>query len=296
MSEMSQALGRADSSAEYLKQRSALVARIEAAAWDGEWYIRAINDEGVALGSSANAEARIDSLPQAWATLSGSDTERSRMALESAWKELVHEKESLALLFTPPFDKAMPSPGYIQAYPPGVRENGGQYTHAAIWLAMAMARSGDGTRADRLLHMLNPIEQARESEAASRYAVEPYVAAADVYALPGRVGRGGWSWYTGSAAWMYRAWVEEVLGLKVRGDTLSLDPVIPGWWSGFRLKYRHGEALYEIQVENPDNRERGIAWIEADGRRLEDGVIVLEKGPGKHAILARMGDMHETAR
>jgi cyclic beta-1,2-glucan synthetase len=296
MSEMSEALGRFDSSAEYLKQREALIARIEAAAWDGEWYIRAINDEGASLGSSSNAEARIDSLPQSWATLSGGgDMARSRMALESAWKELVREKESLVLLFTPPFDKASSSPGYIQAYPPGVRENGGQYTHAALWLAMAMARSGDGTRAGRLLHMLNPIEQARESEEVLRYAVEPYVATADVYDLPGRIGRGGWSWYTGSAAWMYRAWVEEVLGLKVRGERLTLDPVIPGWWSGFQMKYRHGDALYEIQVENPDNLERGVAWVEMDGHRLEDGVVALEKVVGTHRIFARMGDTNEIA-
>jgi cyclic beta-1,2-glucan synthetase len=290
MSEMSGLLGKADSSAAYLKQREALLSRIEAEAWDGDWYIRAINDEGDALGASANAEARIDSLPQSWAILSGGDPERSRTALGSAWKELVREKEGMVLLFTPPFDKAAPSPGYIQAYPPGVRENGGQYTHAAVWLAMAMARSGDGTRAGKLLHMLNPIEKARESEAARRYSVEPFVAVADVYDLPGRVGQGGWSWYTGSAAWMYRAWVEEALGLKVRGESLTLDPVIPGWWSDFRMEYRHGEALYEIRVENPENRERGIAWIELDGRRQEAGIVVLERGPGTHEILARMGD------
>jgi cyclic beta-1,2-glucan synthetase len=138
--------------------------------------------------------------------------------------------------------------------------------------------------------VLNPIEQARSGEAAGRYSVEPYVATADVYDLQGSVGRGGWSWYTGSAAWMYRAWVEEALGLKVRGDSLTLDPVIPGWWSDFRMEYRHGEALYKIRVENPENRERGIAWIEMDGLRQEGGLVALERGPGAHEILARMGD------
>ena len=211
------------------------------------------------------------------------------MALDAAWSHLVLEQEGLALLFTPPFDKAQPSPGYIQAYPPGVRENGGQYTHAAVWLAMALARRGDGTRAEKLLRMLNPIERATDRESVERYSLEPYVIPADVYRLPGRVGRGGWSWYTGSAAWMYRAWVEEILGLKVRGNRLLLDPVIPGWWDGFRLKYRHGKALYAIQVENPERCEHGVSWIEVDGRRTEDQVIPLTRELVRHEVLVRMG-------
>jgi cyclic beta-1,2-glucan synthetase len=170
-----------------------------------------------------------------------------------------------------------------------VRENGGQYTHAALWLAMAMARSGDGTRAAQLLRMLNPIEQTRSPEAVRTYSVEPYAAAADVYRLAGHVGQGGWSWYTGSAAWMYRAWVEEVLGMKVRGDHVTFDPVIPAWWSGFRIRYRHGDARYEIQVENPENCEHGILWVEMDGLRLENLSILLERDLGDHKILVRMG-------
>ena len=290
MSELSQALGRTEWSGTYLEQREALAARIEKAAWDGDWYTRAIFDDGTLLGSSANAEARIDSLPQSWAALSGgAEGDRAQKALDSAWSQLVREEEGLALLFTPPFDKAIPSPGYIQAYPPGVRENGGQYTHAAVWLAMALARRGDGTRAERLLRMLNPIEKARDPESVRRYSVEPYAVAADVYRLQGRNGRGGWSWYTGSAAWMYRAWVEEVLGVKVRADKLLLDPVIPGWWSGFQVQYRHGKALYAIRVENPGGCEHGLSWIEMDGRRLEDRVIPLTRDLVKHDILARMG-------
>jgi cyclic beta-1,2-glucan synthetase len=290
MSEMSVALGRSDASGEYLRQREALIARIERAAWDGEWYIRAIFDDGTFLGSSANAEARIDSLPQSWASLSGgADLSRAGKAMDSAWSHLVREDEGLALLFTPPFDKAAPSPGYIQAYPPGVRENGGQYTHAAVWLAMALARRGDGTRAEKLLRMLNPIEQSRDPESVRRYSVEPYAIAADVYRLHGRVGRGGWSWYTGSAAWMYRAWVEEVLGLKVRGNRLLLDPVIPGWWNGFQMQYRHGQALYAIRVENPEGCEHGVSWIRMDGRPLEGNVIPLASELVKHEVLVRMG-------
>jgi cyclic beta-1,2-glucan synthetase len=290
MSEMSEALGRVDASRDYLEQRRSLIQRIERAAWDGDWYIRAIFDDGSLLGSSANAEARIDSLPQSWASLSGGGVEeRADRALESAWSHLVLEEEGLALLFTPPFDKAVPSPGYIQAYPPGVRENGGQYTHAALWLAMALARRGQGTRAEKLLRMLNPIEKTRDPASVLQYGVEPYAVAADVYRLPGRIGRGGWSWYSGSASWMYRAWVEDVLGLKVRGNRLILDPVIPGWWNGFEMKYRHGKAVYSIRVENPDGCERGVCWIEMDGRRLADHAIPLSGELAKHGVLVRMG-------
>jgi cyclic beta-1,2-glucan synthetase len=296
MAEMSDLLDQPELSRTYREDRESLIQRIERAAWDGEWYLRGTFDDGMPLGSSANREGRIDSLPQSWAWLSGAgETDRARKALESAWAHLVHEDEGLILLLEPPFDTAKPSPGYIRGYPPGVRENGGQYTHAALWLGMAMARRGDGERAVKMLRMLNPIERARDPESVWRYGIEPYVIAADVYRLPGRIGYGGWSWYTGAAAWMYRAWVEEVLGLKMRGDRMRLDPVIPGWWEGFSLRYRHGEAIYEIQVENPHKLERGVSWVEMDGRRLSDGVIPLERGLVKHRILVRMGEPQEAA-
>ncbi len=290
MAEMSRLLGRPDMSQTYERDRKALVRRVEEFAWDGDWYLRATFDDGSLLGSSANAEARIDSLPQSWAVLSGAaDKARATLALESAWKHLVREDEGLVLLFEPPFDHAEPSPGYIKGYPPGVRENGAQYTHAALWLAMAMARMGDGTRAAKMLRWLSPVERARDPETVWRYGVEPYVVAADVYASPGWVGHGGWSWYTGSAAWMYRAWVEEILGLEVRGDVMRLDPTIPGWWDGFGMKYRHGEAIYDIQVENPEHCERGVALVELDGQRMKDGVIPLCRELIKHRVLVRMG-------
>jgi cyclic beta-1,2-glucan synthetase len=291
MTEMSEHMGRPDLGISYHQDREALIERVEGFAWDGEWYLRATFDDGTPLGSSANVEARIDSLPQSWAWLSdAADRGRASQALESAWKHLVHEDEGLVLLFKPPFDKAMPSPGYIKGYPPGVRENGGQYTHAAVWLAMAMARSGDGSRAANMLRMLNPIEHARGPDAVWRYGIEPYVVAADVYRLRGRIGQGGWSWYTGSAAWMYRAWIEEILGLQVRGKSMRLSPVIPGWWDGFQMSYRHGEAMYEIQVENPDHCERGISWVEMNGQRMKDGVIPLDRDLVKHRIVVRMGN------
>jgi cyclic beta-1,2-glucan synthetase len=291
MAGLSALLGRPELEQAYCGERTALMGRVELAGWDGEWYLRGTFDNGSPLGSAANREARIDSLPQSWAWLSGAaDPLRADQALESAWRHLVLREEGLVLLFEPPFDSAIPSPGYIKGYPPGVRENGGQYTHAALWMAMAFARKGDGERAVQLLRMLNPIEHSRDAQAAWHYGVEPYVVAADVYRLPGRVGQGGWSWYTGSAAWMYRAWIEEVLGLEIRGDQLRINPVIPASWPGFKLSYSHGEAVYAIQVENPHGCQRGIAWVEMDGQRLPDGVITMEQGLVKHLVVVRMGE------
>ncbi len=290
MSELSTLLLQPALSLTYKEERAALIQRTELAGWDGEWYLRGTFDDGSPLGSSKNSEARIDSLPQSWAWLSGAaDSMRAGQALESAWQHLVCRKDGVVLLFEPPFDKAEPSPGYIKGYPPGVRENGGQYTHAALWMAMALARKGDGERAVELLRMLNPIEHARDEETIQRYVVEPYVVAADVYRLPGRIGRGGWSWYTGSAAWMYRAWVEEVLGLQLSNGQMRINPVIPGSWPGFSLNFRHGEAIYAIQVENPHGCESGIAWVEMDGQRVSGGLIALERAFVKHQVVVMMG-------
>lgn len=290
MVELADLLELPDLSRTYHQKRDSLIKNIEKSAWDGDWYLRGTFDDGTPLGSSANAEAKIDSLPQSWAQLTGAaDQERTGRALESAWQHLVHEDEGLVLLFEPPFDKAEPSPGYIRGYPPGVRENGGQYTHAALWFAMALARRGDGERAVKMLRMLNPIERASDPDTVWRYAVEPYVISADVYRLPQRLGQGGWSWYTGAAAWMYRTWIEEVLGLKIRGKQMQVWPVIPGSWEGFSLRYRHGEAVYEIRVENPHGIEQGVLWVELDNKRLPDGIIPLERNLVKHRILVHMG-------
>jgi cyclic beta-1,2-glucan synthetase len=291
MVELSDLLHQPELSRSYQEEKNALVRRVETAGWDGEWYLRGTFDDGSPLGSAANTEAKIDSLPQSWAWLSGvADPDRAEQALESAWRRLVREDEGLVLLLEPPFDKTVPSPGYIKGYPPGIRENGGQYTHAAIWMAMAMARKGDGDRAVKMLRMLNPIEHARDPESVWNYGLEPYVIAADVYRLDGRIGQGGWSWYTGSAAWMYRAWIEEILGLQVRGERMRVNPVIPASWEGFSLRYRHGETIYEILIENPDGCGQGVAWVEIDGRRVQDGVIALERDLVKHQVLVRMGD------
>ncbi len=290
MARLAGIVGETDLASSYSQEAEALEKRIEKVAWDGAWYQRATFDDGSPLGSAANVEARIDSLPQSWPWICGAgEPDHKKQALESAWRQLVFKDEKLVLLFTPPFDTSTPSPGYISAYPPGVRENGGQYTHAALWLAMAFARQGDGNRAEEILQILNPIEHAREVSDVWKYTVEPYVVTADVYHLLGRIGQGGWSWYTGSAAWMYRVWTEEVLGLKKRSDRLIIDPVIPDWWDGFKVKLRHGKAVYEIDVQNPDHVQKGIAWIELDGRRLKESYLPLDPEHVKHTVRVQMG-------
>ena len=288
--ELSEMLEHEDHAQAYRDRASNLARAVELHAWDGKWYRRAYFDDGTPIGSAESDEAKIDSLPQSWAWISGvANPEKASQALESAWKHLVKIEEQLVLLFTPPFDLSTQDPGYIKGYPPGVRENGGQYTHAALWLAIALARQGDGERAVQLLHMLNPINHATNTEPVERYGVEPYVVPADVYRLKGRVGQGGWTWYTGSASWMYRAWVEEVLGLKVSGERMVIDPVIPPEWDGFSMRYRYGQALYEITVENPEGVGGGVDSVELDGRDIEDHAIPLEDRSIKHKVRIRMG-------
>jgi len=238
---------------QWRRQRASLASAMENSAWDGEWYLRGFFDDGSPLGAHSNPEARIDSLPQSWAVLSGAaDPVRARAALEAADRNLVREAERLVLLFTPPFEHSHPHPGYIMGYPPGIRENGGQYTHGSLWLAAAWARLGEGSRAVRLLNLLNPIERCRDKESVDRYRGEPYVAAADVYSAPGKEGQCGWTWYTGSASWMYRIWIEDVLGFQLRGNRLAIRPAVPPEWTKFTILYRAGSATYRISVEQSD--------------------------------------------
>jgi cellobiose phosphorylase len=267
-----------------------LAKTVDAQAWDGAWYRRAYFDDGAPLGSKENTEARIDSLPQTWAAISSAgDADRIDVALRSLEENLVREADNLILLFTPPFDKTAADVGYIKGYPPGVRENGGQYTHAATWVAMAFARRGDGDKAVRLLRMLNPVEHARDEKDCERYKVEPYVIPGDVYSLAGNVGRGGWTWYTGAAAWTYRVWLEEVLGFQRRGDTLTINPVIPKDWPGFRMRYRFENTTYHISVENPDQCSRGVLVTELDGVSAADNVVKLCDDGVRHEVRVVMG-------
>jgi cellobiose phosphorylase len=258
--------GEQELASRYRERADRLSATVERIAWDGEWYLRAFFDDGTPLGSRQNEEARIDSLPQSWAVISGAgDPDRAAMAMRSVEEHLIREKENLVLLNTPPFDKSSPHPGYIMGYPPGVRENGGQYTHAALWVAMAFARMRDGDRAVKVLQMLNPIEHSRTPEDYAAYRTEPYVVAADVYSLESEIGRGGWTWYTGSAGWMYRVWLEEVLGFKLRAGRLSIEPVLPENWPGYLLTFRYGRTEYRIEVENGGERSRQEIQLVDDG-------------------------------
>ncbi len=256
---------------------SALKASLELKAWDGEWYRRAYFDDGTPLGSATNAECRIDSIAQSWGVISGAaEPARGARAMAAVEKYLVRRDDRLVLLFTPPFDHPSPDPGYIKGYLPGVRENGGQYTHGAIWSVLAFAALGDGDRAGELFSLLNPINHASTRAGVYRYKVEPYVVAADIYAEPPHVGRGGWTWYTGSAGWMYRAGIEWILGFRLRGTRLHLDPCIPCAWRSFEIKFRYHSSSYAIVVENPHGVTRGVSSVELDGVSLAGGSMHIE--------------------
>ena len=218
--------------ARYRDEARRLASQLELT-WDGEWYRRGYDDDGTGLGSAQNDECRIDSIAQSWAVLSGAvPLQFAERAMDGVRTSLIARGTQLLLLLDPPFDRSAQDPGYIKVYPPGVRENGGQYTHAAVWVIMALARLGSGDEVAELFHMLNPINHMRTAAAVDRYKAEPYVMAGDVYAREPHAGRAGWSWYTGSAAWMYRAGLESMLGLRRRGETFSVDPCIPSSWPG----------------------------------------------------------------
>ncbi len=289
---LASARGETARAARWLKHASALRTALEAAGWDGQWYRRAYYDDGTALGSAASDECRIDAIAQSWSVLSGAaPAERARQAMAAVSEQLVRREAGLALLFTPPFDRTALDPGYIKGYPPGLRENGGQYTHGALWSVMAFAELGQGSRAGELLAMLNPVNRTATRADVHRYKVEPYVVAADVYSVAPHVGRGGWTWYTGSAGWMYRAGLEYILGLRVRGERLQLVPCLPEHWPRAEISYRHRTARYEILIENPQHVSGGIASLELDGVRLADGVdsIELIDDGGEHRVQITLG-------
>ena len=261
-----------------------LKTKIEANAWDGEWYRRAYFDDGSPLGSAQNSECRIDSIAQSWSVLSGAGSdERQRRAMASLDKHLVRNDAALIQLLDPPFDKSDMDPGYIKGYVPGVRENGGQYTHAAIWAVMAFAARGDGERAHELFAMLNPLNHAANEEGVAAYKVEPYVVAADVYAVAPHVGRGGWTWYTGSAGWMYRLIVESLLGVRLERGKLLFSPCVPQSWDGFALTYRHGDAEYAIELR----RVAATAGIRImlDGALQEGSALTLAADAATHRVI-----------
>ena len=240
------------SRAEWCRDRAeALRMALEATAWDGAWYRRAYFDDGTPLGSSQNDECQIDAIPQAWAVISGvADRDRASQAMNSVYERLVREEDKLITLFDPPFDAGPLQPGYIKGYVPGIRENGGQYTHAAVWVVWATALLGDGDRAVELWNMLNPVYHGATKDQVARYKVEPYVVCADVYGAPPHTGRGGWTWYTGSAGWMYRVALEAILGFRRQGQILLFQPCVPASWSDYEVSYRHGRTTYRVHFDN----------------------------------------------
>jgi len=279
----------------YRQRANELRNALEESAWDGAWYRRAYYDDGTPLGSAESRECQIASLPQSWAVLSGavsvqgSASERAERAMQAVYERLVDSENQLILLFTPPFDRTPRDPGYIKGYPPGIRENGGQYTHAALWAVWAYTALGQGDRAAELLRLLNPVYHADAPQKAQRYGVEPYVVAADVYSAEQHLGHGGWTWYTGSSGWMVRLGLEAILGLRRAGDVLRIEPCIPTEWPGYEVTYRHGETSYRIRVENPDGVNRGVKQVTLDGETLSEGEIPLLDDGRKHEVQVVIG-------
>jgi cellobiose phosphorylase len=263
---------------------SALREALEKSAWDGKWYLRAFFDDGTPLGSSKNRECRIDAIAQSWAKLSGAgDAARVESALDEVDRQLVDENGKLIRLLTPPFDTAEPDPGYIRGYVPGVRENGGQYTHAAVWTVMAFFADGRTKRAWELFDLINPVRHAATSADVDVWMVEPYVLAADVLAVNPHTGRGGWTWYTGSAGWMYRLISESMLGLKRRGETLLIEPNLPDAWDALEIDYVYGEATYRMRFSRED-----ASGIDCDGVLQEGHALALSPEKATHEVRVRL--------
>ncbi len=270
---------------------SALKAALEREGWDGDWYRRAFYDDGTPLGSAASVECRIDSIAQSWGVLSGAaEPGRAARAMAAVEQLLVRRPAGLVLLLTPPFNHTPHDPGYIKGYVPGIRENGGQYTHAAVWTVLAFAALGDGDKAGELFRMLNPIARTTSRANVQRYKVEPYVVAGDVYAEAPHIGRGGWTWYTGAAGWLHRAGMEWILGFRVRGSALFMDPCIPHNWPGYSIRFRYHSAIYNIGVENPRGVARGVTRIELDGQPLAPAAsIPLADDAATHQLRVVLG-------
>ena len=272
------------------ERADALLRALEEHAWDGGWYRRAYFDDGTPLGSARNDECQIDSIAQTWAVISGAaNADRARQAMSAVEDRLVRDADQIILLFTPPFDRGSLDPGYIKGYVPGIRENGGQYTHAATWVVLATALLGRGKRALELFALLNPVRHGATPEDVARYMVEPYVVAADVYGAPPHTGRGGWTWYTGSASWLYRVGLEAILGFHKRGDRLRIDPCVAPDWPRYELTYRHRSAIYHIVVENVAGTGRGVRAVTVDAHAVPDGEIPLMDDGKTHEVRVELG-------
>ncbi|HKU60068.1 MAG TPA: glucoamylase family protein, partial [Gemmatimonadales bacterium] len=283
----SEARGEPEVAAELRAQADRYVEAVETHGWDGEWYRRAYYDDGTPLGSSQSEECRIDSIAQSWSVISGAGAPERRAQAMRALDRWLVRKEVGILLLTPPFDRTSHDPGYIKGYLPGVRENGAQYTHAALWAVLANAMQGDGDRAFGLFQLINPLERTRTAEGMATYRTEPYVVAADVYSAAGHIGRGGWTWYTGSASWMYRVALEAILGFTREGDRFRLDPRVPSAWPEFELEYRFGGATYRVRVAEPHRARAGSQVVELDGKALDGEWVPLADDGRTHEVSVR---------
>jgi cellobiose phosphorylase len=285
----------ADFAAVCTEQAELLRANIEAQAWDGDWYRRAYFDDGTPLGSSANDECKIDSISQSWAVIShGGDPLRARQAMAAVDRHLVRRDAQLIQLLDPPFDTSDLEPGYIKGYVPGVRENGGQYTHAAIWATMAFAMQGDRERAWDLFAMLNPVNHGSTPEAIALYKVEPYVMCADVYGASPHTGRGGWTWYTGAAGWMYQLSVETLLGLRLEVDHLRIAPCMPAHWAGYKVHYRYRDTVYHIAIERGGEQPEQAPRVAVDGVEHAGNLIPLIDDRQEHAVEVSISALSQT--
>jgi len=278
-----------DRASRYRKEARRLEEMLELA-WDGDWYRRGYFDDGSPIGSLHSEECKIDAIAQSWAVLSGAAPKaRAERAMDAVRTKLIRRGSGVVLLLAPPWDRSPQDPGYIKGYPPGVRENGGQYTHAAVWIVMALAQLGSGDECGELFHMLNPINHTRTAADVERYKAEPYVVAGDVFARAPHAGRGGWSWYTGSAAWLYRAGLETILGLRRSGDTFSVKPCIPSSWPQYEIAWRVQHTRYVITVTNPDRLCRGVLEASLDDVAIDATAIPLVEDGRTHHVRIVLG-------
>ena len=257
--------------------------------WDGRWFRRAYMDDGQILGSIENEECRIDSIAQSWSIISGAgDTAKQLISMESLENHLVDKENGIIKLLDPPFVNGKLNPGYIKSYLPGVRENGGQYTHSSVWVIIAEAILKFGDKSSMFYNMINPIEHSKTKEAANKYKVEPYVIPADVYGSSNLAGRGGWTWYTGSSSWFYKAGIEYILGFKIENNILKINPCISREWKEYSMRYKFGRSIYNIKVKNPNGKNFGVTKILVNGIEAENKAIVLKDDGNVYDIIVEM--------
>ena len=269
--------GEADLAEKYKVVKENIKKALNTNGWDGHWYKRAFMDDGQILGSMENEECKIDSISQSWSVISeAGDNDKKYICMESLDNHLVDRENGIIKLLDPPFEKSLLEPGYIKSYMPGVRENGGQYTHGAIWAIIANCKLGFGGKAVEYFRIINPIEHARTKDEANKYKVEPYVVAADIYGADNLAGRGGWTWYTGSSSWLYLSGIEYILGLKIRYGCLSMEPCISNEWKEYEIKYKYGTTVYNINVKNPNHKESGVEIFKVNGEIIDEKQILLK--------------------